>query len=1135
MNTPDPSHTTDSTRKGPVFDSARQSEIGAAGKLARAFIDSKLTPLIIVSSVLLGLGAMMLLPREEEPQIKVPMVDVMVSMPGASAKEVEERAVRPMEQLLWEISGVEYVYSISRPGAGLVIVRFKVGQNVEESLVKLNQKLQSNYDKIPHGVSLPLIKSRSIDDVPILAVTLHSKRYDHLTLRRLAAQVQDSLKQVQDVSSTEIIGGVRRQVRVLIDPAKLASYGMTPAGLIPLLQQANRQHHAGALTANSRDVLVETGGFLQSAQDVANVVIGASAGKPIYLKQVADIVDGAEEPRNYVLFGWGAGSRAPSEESAAVTLSIAKRPGTNAIAVAEQVLARLKGLQGSLIPADVEVTTTRHYGQTAAEKSNELLFHMAIAILSVSLLIVFTLGWRESGVVAVAIPSTLALTLLVFYLYGFTLNRITLFALIFSIGILVDDAIVVVENIVRHYHLPENRGRSPLSVAVQAVNEVGNPTILATFTVVGAVLPMAFVGGLMGPYMRPIPIGSSAAMFFSLIIAFVVTPWAALRLLKRPHTDVEQAGADHGGHGQGTEDVFTRSYRRMMSPLIGSVRWRWSFLVVVTVALLGSMALVGIGWVKVKMLPFDNKSEFQVILNMPEGSSLERTAQAAREIAAAIRTEPEVTDYQVYVGTASPFNFNGLVRHYFMREGSNVADIQVNLLEKSHRKAQSHDIVKRVRPRVAQIVSKYDARVSLAEVPPGPPVLQTLVAEIYGPTDVEREKLAGEVRAIFNRTPGVVDVDWYVEAPQSKTRFVIDKEKAALHGISAESISQTLRIAVSGARVDLVHFPKEKENVELSVELPRSRRTTPEDLLSLRVRSGDANALPEPQTHTQMGQAPSVPLRELIRPVPQTLEHTIYHKNLMPVTYVIGDVAGVVESPVYAIAEMNRAIEKLDARRFGGRDARLEVYNAVQPFTDAQPSIKWDGEWHITVEVFRDLGVAFGAVLVLIYILMVGWFRSFLTPVIVMAAIPFSLVGILPAHGAMGAFFTATSMIGFMAGAGIVVRNSIILVDFIEMRLQEGMPLAEAVVDAGAVRFRPMMLTALAVVVGASVILADPIFQGLAISLMAGELASLFVSRMAVPVLYYMAYRHHEPTSTAQQANQVKEEQHVNIEQNVLA
>jgi multidrug efflux pump subunit AcrB len=1086
-------------------DSAR---LGIAGRIARTFIDSKLTPLFVITSILLGAAATLLLPREEEPQIKVPMIDVLVAMPGFSAKEVEERATRPMEKLLWEIPGVEYIYSTSREGESLAIVRFKVGEDIQRSLVNLNQKLQANFDRIPQGVSFPLIKPRSIDDVPILALTFHGAGQDHYTLRRVVAEVDDAIKQVPLVAETTLIGGERRQLRVLLDPTKLASRQLSAADVVPRLQSANRQLLAGPLIAHNHEVLLQTGAFLINAQDAGNVVVGVHGDKPVYLRDVAAIVDGPEEPSQYVFFGSGAALRnrpsaSPSlfVEESAVTLTVAKRPGANAISVAREVLKKVDTLKGRVIPNGVDVSITRHYGKTAEEKSDELLLHMGIAVIGVSVLILLTLGWRESLIVGIAIPCTLALTLLVFYLHGYTLNRITLFALIFSIGILVDDAIVVVENIVRHFHLPQNRGRSWSTIAVEAVNEVGNPTILATFAVISAVLPMAFVGGLMGPYMRPIPTGSSAAMFWSLAIAFIVTPWAAVRILRwgRKYSTLTEgtastakSGTPHS-HFEHEEDFFTRLYRRFMGPMIAQARWRLAFLAGIVVLLLASMATVGFGWVKVKMLPFDNKSEFQIILNMPEGSALEHTAQAAREIAAAVRVEPEVTDYQIYTGVAAPFNFNGLVRHYFMRRGPHIADLQVNLVPKGERKAQSHDIAKRVRLRVAQIAAKYGARVAVAEVPPGPPVLQTLVTEVYGPNEKSRLALANKVIDIFHHTAGVVDADWYVEADQTKVRFLVDKEKAALNGISEESIAQTLKMAVGGAAVDLLHLPREKEDVQIVVRLPQSLRTSPEDLLALRVSGNPARGL--------------VPLRELVKVESGLVDKSIYHKNLMPVTYVIGDVAGVVESPVYAIFKMNEALHALDTKQFGGSRAPLQIYNATLPFTDDEPAIKWDGEWHITIEVFRDLGSAFAAVLVLIFILMVGWFRSFLTPLVVMAAIPFSLVGILPAHGVLGAFFTATSMIGFMAGAGIVVRNSIILVDFIEQRLAEGMPLDQAVVDAGAVRFRPMLLTALAVVVGASVILADPIFQGLAISLMAGEIASLLISRMAVPVLYFMARR----------------------------
>ena len=1030
--------------------------MNVTNKIVHYFIDSKLTPLVVIAAVLLGAGAVLLLPREEEPQIVVPMIDVLVQAPGMSAKEVEERVTKPMEKLLWEIPGVEYIYSTSSPGGSMAVVRFLVGQPEEEAIVRLNQKMFANFDIIPPGVSQPLIKPRRIDDVPILALTLHSRRYDHFMLRRIAAQLDDAIKEVPDVSEVTLIGGQRRQVRVQLDAGKLAARNIEIGQLTQRLQAANQQVRAGSFNAANREVLVETGGFLKDAEEVGAVVVGVSAGKPVYLRDVATIVDGAEEVSNYVLLN----------DEPAVTIAIAKRKGTNAIKVAEHVLAKVETLKGRVVPGDVDITITRHYGHTAAEKSNELLWHMVSAVVGVSILIGLVLGWRESGVVGVAIPVTLALTLATFYFLGFTLNRITLFALIFSIGILVDDPIVDVENIVRHFRLPKNKGRSLLDVTVEAVNEVRSPLILATLTVIAAILPMGFVGGLMGPYMRPIPIGASAAMVFSMVVAFVVTPWAAYRILRGRSTE---------RHHEEIDDWTTKLYRRVMAPLIHHPVWQKVFLLIITLLLLGAVAFFPTKMVKVKMLPFDNKSEFQLIVDMDEGTPLEQTARVARELASAMREEPEVTDCEVYVGTAAPFNFNGLVRHYYLRHGSNVADIQVNLAGKHDRKTQSHAIAKRIRPKVEAIAAKYAARVKIAEVPPGPPVLQTLVAEIYGPDYRQQIEIAGQVREIFRTTPGVVDTDWYMEAAQRKLVFRIDHEKAALHGINAAEISQTLRIAEDGLPAGLLHQANEKEDVAIVVRLPESARSTIADLLTLKIHG--------------------VALGELVKVEEAIADHSIYHKNLQPVVYVTGDVGGSEESPVYAILKLDKRIEK----------SGLESLTTHQPVTTEKPIMKWDGEWHITFEVFRDMGAAFGVVLILIYVLVVGWFRSFKTPLIIMAAIPFSLVGILPAHWAMGAFFTATSMIGFIAGAGIVVRNSIILVDFIELRVAEGMPLAEAVIDAGAVRFRPMMLTAAAVVVGASVILFDPIFQGLAIALMAGEIASLLISRMAVPVIYYTA------------------------------
>jgi multidrug efflux pump subunit AcrB len=1098
---------------------------GITGRLAALFIDSRLTPIVIVASILMGLFSVLMLPREEEPQIKVPMVDVMVSMPGSTAAEVENRMTRPMEKLLWEIPDVEYLYSTSSPGSAITIVRFKVGTDLEAALVRLNQKLQANFDRIPLGGSTPLVKPRSIDDVPVLALTLHSSTHDHVTLRRLAAQLDDEIKAIPQVAETTLIGGVRRAVRVQLDPVALASRNLSVTQLVPALQQANRQAQLGSLPTADTEVLLETGTFLRDAADVGVVVVGVFQERPVYLRDVATIRDATEEPANYVLFGPGAGAALGAHSAsststsnfnssqpleAAVTLSVAKRPGANAIDVVNAILAKVDTLKGRLLPADVQIAVTRDYGHTAAEKSNELLLHMGIAVFGVALLILFFLGWRESLVVLLAIPSTLALTLLVFYLYGYTLNRITLFALIFSIGILVDDAIVVVENIVRHVRLPGSEKKPLTQVALEAVDEVGNPTVLATWAVIAAILPMAFVGGLMGPYMRPIPIGSTAAMVFSLLIAFSVTPWAAIRVLHRRSECEEklppaEKSAISFEEDHSANDWSTRLYHRVMEPLLDHARWRWAFLVAIVAALLATMSLVPLGAVKVKMLPFDNKSEFQIILNTDEGTTLERTAAIAQEMADALRDEPEVRDYQIYAGTASPFNFNGLVRHYFMRRGPNVADIQVNLVGKGERSLQSHDIAKRIRPKVAAIAAKHGASVAVAEVPPGPPVLQTLVAEIYGPTDEARLALAKRVRSIMEKTPGVVDIDWYVEAQQPKVRYIVDKEKAALHGITEGDIAQALQIAAPGLAADLLHLPNEREDINVVIELPRAAKGRPEDLLALRIRSSAPIAPPAPS-----GVAGLVPLSELVRLERVPGERSLYRKNLVPVTYITADVSGVVESPAYAMFAMNRELAKIDAREFGGVSPRLQILNMSMPFDPRQPSMKWDGEWHITLEVFRDLGLAFAAVLILIYMLMVGWFKNYITPLVVMAAIPFSLIGILPAHWGMGAFFTATSMIGFMAGAGIVVRNSIILVDFIELRRSHGLSLRDAVVEAGAVRFRPMLLTALAVVVGASVILADPIFQGLAISLMFGEIASLLVSRMAVPVLYYMT--NHRPS-----------------------
>ncbi|MEQ1574105.1 MAG: efflux RND transporter permease subunit, partial [Vicinamibacterales bacterium] len=815
---------------------------------------------------------------------------------------------------------------------------------------------------------------------------------------------------------------------------------------------------------------LQAGTYLQQVDALRRVVVAGAGGRSVLLGDVAEVADGDAEPAMYVRYHSRTAGVHP-----AVTLSVAKRKGANAITVAHLVEQKLETLRGVAVPRDLTLSLTRNYGETAAEKSNELLYHMFLAVISVSVLIGLVLGLREAAVVLIAVPVTLALTLFAFLLYGYTLNRITLFALIFSIGILVDDAIVVVENVVRHARRVTGERSGLAGLTVRAVDEVGNPTILATLTVVAAILPMAFVGGLMGPYMRPIPVGASAAMLFSLAAAFIVTPWAAVRLLR----------VDHGQRVE-TEDVLTRRYRRVMARLIASGRTRLFFLGGVAVLLLAAAALVPLQLVTVKMLPFDNKSEFQVVIDMPDGTALEQTARVAADLAGEVLKDPGVTDVQGYVGTAAPYNFNGLVRHYFLRRAPHLADLQVNLLPKDERREQSHDVAKRVRNRLMPMAGRFGATIQVSEVPPGPPVLQTLVAEVYGPDAHRRVELARQVKAVFQQTPGVVDVDWYVEAPQAKIVLAVDQDRASAAGLSPADVATAVRVASGGAQVGLLHDQNAREDVPIVMRLPRASRGSLESLKQLRLEG----------TH-------SVALGELTRETHTTEDLSIYHKNLLPVTYVTGDLAGAAESPVYAILQMNEALARVSLPE----GYAFEIFNTQQPSDTTKYAMKWDGEWHITYEVFRDLGLAFAAVLVLIYILVVWWFEGFGVPLTIMAAIPFSLIGILPAHALMGAFFTATSMIGFIAGAGIVVRNSIILVDFIEMRVREGMPLAEAVIDAGAVRFRPMALTAAAVIVGSAVILFDPIFQGLAISLMAGEVASLLLSRVTVPVLYYVAHQ----------------------------
>ncbi|MFN7982273.1 MAG: efflux RND transporter permease subunit [Vicinamibacterales bacterium] len=1050
--------------------------LGAAGRMAAAFTHSKLTPLLMVASLLLGVWAVIALPREEEPQIIVPMVDVAVELPGATPSEVEQRITRPLEKLMWEVPGVEYVYSTSMAGRAMVIVRFLVGQKEVDALVRLNQKLAANAAAMPPDASRPMVQARSIDDVPVMALTLSGPGYDDVRVRQFASQLHDALKELPGIGTVDIIGGRPRQITVELDPQALAARGIDALAVSQALAQNNVRVTGTSIVSGNASTVIDAGQWQASVESLRRVVVGQQRGSPIWLGDVASVRDEGGEPASYVRQYARTGESRP-----AVTLSIAKQSGVNAIELTRAVQQKVNASRGYILPSDLEVAVTRDYGATAEQKSNELLWHMFLAVVSVSVLIWLVLGRRESMVVLTAIPVTLALTLFVFYLYGYTLNRITLFALIFSIGILVDDAIVVVENIVRHMR---SRGHDTevAAVAIRAVDEVGNPTILATLAVVAAILPMAFVGGLMGPYMRPIPVGASAAMLFSLVVAFIVTPWSAMRLLGHGHGEEHQA-----------EDRMTAAYRRLMHRLITQPLWTWTFLGGVAVLLVLAIMTVPTGLVTVKMLPFDNKSELQVVIHMPEGTPLETTTATADALAASVLGDREVAGVQSYSGTSSPFTFNGLVRHYFLRHDANLADLQVTLTSKEERSEQSHDIAKRLRTRLAPVADSLHATIQVVEVPPGPPVLQTIVAEIYGPKPSRRLALAQTVKEALQKTTGIVDVDWYVDAAQPRVRLDVDGEKSALAGVSAASVARLVRLAGSGEALGGLHDEQAREPIPVVLRLPRAERGSLDAIESLRIGPNQ------------------VSVGELTTRTTDTTDQSVYHKNLRPVTYVTADVAGAIESPVYAILQLNRALSTVTLPEGYG----FEIYNTHQPFDASKYAMKWDGEWHITYEVFRDLGIAFAAVLVLIYILVVGWFQSFKSPLTIMLAIPFSLVGILPAHAALGAFFTATSMIGFIAGAGIVVRNSIILVDFIELRIQDGMPIEEAVVDAGAVRFRPMALTAAAVVVGSAVILFDPIFQGLAISLMAGEVASLLLSRMTVPITYYLTHRPHRAVAAA--------------------
>ena len=1054
-----------------------EHKYGIAGRIAAGFIGSRLTPILIVTFILLGVFSTLKLPREEEPQINVPMFDIMVPFYGAAPKEIEKHVVEVGERKLWEIPGVEYIYSTAFPNFAMFTVRFKVGTPPESAANLIYTKTLDNRDVFPRGAGEPLIKFRAIDDVPILALTLWGEGKNDYELRRAAARIQTEINSVSNVSETRIIGGHKRQFIVHFDPASIARHRLTPMMLAGIIKMSNAALPAGHYNKGDSMLLAETDAFIRSADDLRNIVVGVYDGRPVRLSEVATIEDGPDEEERSVTMLQGPASAVKAAPAPAVTLSVAKRRGANATEVAREILAKVDAMKGREIPDGINITVTRNYGETAKTKSDELIYHMLLATLSVTLLIAVTLGLREAAVVLVAIPVTLALTMLVYFLYGYTLNRITLFALIFSIGILVDDAIVVVENINRHCMV--NRKNSLFRNIINAVDEVGNPTILATWTVIASILPMAFVSGLMGPYMRPIPIGASVAMLFSLGVAFAFTPWLYARV-------VEKWPLKHCDHNK--EGYLDRMYRGLMKKLIYHPANGKKFLYATAALLAGVLAMVAFRLVIFKTLPFDNKNEFQVVLNMPESSSLARTQKAAGEMAKYLAGVPEVRDLQVYAGASAPYNFNGLVRHYFLRNQPYQADIQVNLSDKDERKRQSHDIALAVRPELKKIADSYGARLQVAEVPPGPPVMATMLVEVFDPNPKNQKALAEQIKEILKKTDGIVDVDSYIPDAQPITRLLVDRQKATLNGVAAADIVQTAALSLNGSDIDSAHVEDENEAVDIRLRLAPEKRRELTTLKEIKFFSPNGTA---------------IPMASFVKAENGLENAPIYRKNLQRVAYVTADIAGGTESPVYAVLDLKKKIDELSK----SRGAEINQYFTRQPVSASETAIKWDGEWHITYEVFRDLGLAFAMVLVLIYILVVAWFEDFLTPFIIMAAIPMALIGIIPAHWAMRAFFTATSMIGFIASAGIVVRNSIILVDFINLKVREGMELKEAVIEAGVVRFRPMLLTALAVIVGAGVILFDPIFQGLAISLIAGQIAATLLSRVAVPVLYYLAFK----------------------------
>lgn len=1055
---------------------------GIAGKIAHFFINSKLTILLMIGLMIIGVYSSFLIPREEEPQINVPMADVMIGYPGASPAEVESRVIKPLEKVLSNIKGVEHLHSMAMNGQAMIIVQFYVGEDSERSYVKLYDELMKNENMFPKGVYKPMVKTRSIDDVPMLGLTLWSETLNDFQIRQIAEEVTSEIEKVKDVAITKEIGGRTRQLKVVLDKDKMAENGVDALEIMKMIQANNGSSQSGSFVNNDQEYLITTGEFLSTSEDVENLVIGTNANRPVYLKQVAKIQDGPANPSSYVSFGYGKANEKYTNnksEYPAVTISIGKVKGADAMKISDKILAKVETLKKNLITNDVHVEVSRNYGETASHKVGELLMHLGIAIIAVTFLVMLAMGWRGGLVVFFSVPLTFALTLFAYYMLGYTLNRITLFALVFVVGIVVDDSIIIAENMHRHFKMK----RLPFKqAAIFAINEVGNPTILATFTVIAAILPMAFVSGMMGPYMSPMPIGASIAMILSLFVALTVTPYLGYHLL---HENDEQKEKEE----QGLETTWIyRMYNKLERPFLENSTKRRIMLGVTVLLLFGSVLMFFTKSVLVKMLPFDNKNEFQVVVDMPEGTTLERTAAVTQEIAQYLTTIPEVVDYQNYIGTSAPITFNGLVRHYDLRGGSNMADIQVNLLHKADRDLQSHDIAKIVRPEIQKIAKKYGANVKIIEVPPGPPVLSTLVAEIYGPNYEGQIEVANQVKTILEKTTDIVDIDWMVEDNQIEYKLEVDKEKAMLNGIAPQQIVGNLTYLLKEYPVSNLYDENSNNSIGIVLSLDAKDKSSLQDIQNLKIKGSRGNV---------------VPVSDLVKVVKGTLQKTIYRKDQKRVVYVTADMAGDLESPVYAILGMNEELQKIKLPK----GYKVNELYMEQPTDESDYTVKWDGEWQITLEVFRDLGVAFAVVIVIIYMLIVGWFQNFKTPLVMMIAIPLSLIGIVFGHWLLGAFFTATSFIGMIALAGVMVRNSVLLIDFIEIRLNDGVPLKQAIIEAGAVRTTPILLTTGAVVIGAVIILFDPIFQGLAISLVFGAIVSTILTLIVVPLIYYIVER----------------------------